>query len=158
MLPPEYVHGPPLKEYEYIPLELPGRFSFWFRCKRHLVSLSVKTLLRICPDWAEKAFWDSSQWEEEVLNLYSNRKKIIWIHCNKERIVTLYPSSEGFQMVPRVMIGLERLRERFGINLKTKLRKPSSIYVPTPKSEYVSKKPSRKPSTVIIEEEPEVRV
>ena len=61
-------------------------------------------------------------------------------------------------MVPRVMIGLERLRERFGINLKTKLRKPSSIYVPTPKSEYVSKKPSRKPSTVIIEEEPEVRV
>ena len=61
-------------------------------------------------------------------------------------------------MVPRVMIGLERLRERFGINLKTKLRKPSSIYIPTPKSEYVSKKPSRKPSTVIIEEEPEVRV
>jgi len=61
-------------------------------------------------------------------------------------------------MVSHVLISLKRLDERFGIHLKTQLRKPSSIYIPTPKSEYVSKKPSRKPSTVIIEEEPEVRV
>ena len=28
MLPPEYVAGPPIKEYEYIPLELPGNFFY----------------------------------------------------------------------------------------------------------------------------------
>ena len=39
MLPPEYVHGPPIKEYEYIPLELPGRSSMYCHCERLLKGL-----------------------------------------------------------------------------------------------------------------------
>lgn len=50
MLPPEYVAGPPIKEYEYIPLELPGRFSMFCNCERLFMGyLLLKPLQEYVP-------------------------------------------------------------------------------------------------------------